>query len=101
MEQDTYTTVVIFRKFKEGDIIALFPENTGTLDPNTCDSYQHIGQHGAADVGIIYDTKLATPEEYADLLEELISIGYNPVIYKKYTRKMQERREAALRRYRD
>ena len=60
---------VIFRKFKEGDVIALLPGipvNFGRIM-----SYQHIGQHSEADSSLLYDTKLATPEEYADLLAEL------------------------------
>lgn len=60
---------VIFRKFKDGDIIALLPgipANIGRVM-----SYMHIGQHGEADSLIVHDTKLAKPEEYADLLAEL------------------------------
>lgn len=40
-------TKVIFRLF-EGDIIALFPEEVGTNDLDTCMSYMHIGQHSSA-----------------------------------------------------
>ena len=70
-------TKVVFRKFKEGGIIALFPTEPGTSDPYTsCMSYQHIGQHGAADPGIVSITKLATPKEYAPLAKELRSLGY-------------------------
>ena len=69
-------TDVIFRKFKDGDVIALFPGLPGDNSPNTCSSYQHIGQHGAASVDLVGDTKLATPEEYAPLQAELVRIGY-------------------------
>ena len=70
-------TKVVFRKFKEGDIIALFPRLPGTNDPyRSCMSYQHIGQHGAADPGIVSITKLAKPGEYASLAKELRSLGY-------------------------
>lgn len=75
LEENTEPTTVIFRKYKEGDIIALFPyEKEG---PHLCTCYQHTGQHGAADgPGVVGDTKPATPEEYADLKKELEGIGY-------------------------
>jgi len=72
-------TVVVFRKWKKsegGGILALFPleQERGYL----CTSYEHIGQHGAADyVGCIMRTKSAKPEEYADLKKELESEPYN------------------------
>jgi hypothetical protein len=62
---ETEKTKVIFRKFKWGEIIALFPEIAGSMDACTCMSYMHEGQHGAADcVGC---TSPARPEEYQDL----------------------------------
>lgn len=73
---------VVFRTFKEGDVIALFPDerNRGlVLD------YMHIGQHGESDYNaVVRMTKLSTYEEYAPLLQELKSIGYdNLKVYKK------------------
>jgi hypothetical protein len=70
------TDKVVFRKFKEGDIIALFPRLPGTNSPYTCDSYMHFGQSGSADPEIVKITKPATPEEYADLAKELRSMGF-------------------------
>lgn len=90
--KDTEITKVVFRKFKEGDIIALFPEILGTYDPRTCMSYQHIGQHGSADTAIINDTYPARVNESDDLFQELTAIGYNLKEYKKVTRKMTETR---------
>jgi hypothetical protein len=75
MEKDTYKTKVVFRMW-DGQVIALFPE----IDEGNyfCLSYEHIGQHGGADYqGIVADSRLATPDEYKDLFEELESIGYN------------------------
>lgn len=79
---------VIFRVFPEGDVIAIFPEVPGN-DWRTCNSYQHIGQHSACDLGIIVTTRLAKPTEYADLLAELTQIyeDYNLVVTKKITSK--------------
>lgn len=77
-------TKVIFRKYKNGDIIALFPEDTGDMSPYTCASYMHVGQHSAADLQhVVWQTKPAKPIEYKDLEEELSRIGYNlQVIYR-------------------
>ena len=85
---------VIFRKWSNGDIIALFPyeiENGGHIM-----SYEHIGQHGAANYDhVISKTKPATQEEYQPLLNELMKI-YNDgdvpewefVVRKKRNRKL-------------
>ena len=71
----TEQTRVIFRKFPNGDILALFPEIQIT---NFCSSYMHIGQHGGADYqACISITKPAAPDEYANLASELSSIGYD------------------------
>lgn len=39
---------VVFRRFKEGGIIALFPYIPWNESENTITSYMHAGQHGAA-----------------------------------------------------
>lgn len=70
-------TKVIFRKFRNGEVIALFPQEPATIDGWECMSYMHVGQHGSADPMIVYDTKPAMPWEYADLYNELKDIGYN------------------------
>lgn len=77
------TTKVIFRKFRDGQIIALFPE---FKEKNGALSYMTIGQHGMADYNIIRVTKPASPKEYSSLLNELQYIGYNVRICKRLTR---------------
>ena len=80
--EELENTRVVFRKFKDGDIIALFPELSegGPL----IESYMHIGQHSGADYsGCIAITKGATPEEYKDLQAELECVGYNLLIRKR------------------
>ena len=76
-------TKVIFRKFADGEIIALLPEEVwcGYL----VTSYMHMGQHSEVDYyHIISVTKPATEQEYAPLLRELQKIGYNDLkIYKR------------------
>lgn len=73
-------TKVIFRKFPEGEIIAAFPEIRDYPDQDLIDSYMNIGQHGPASIHIINELQPATHEEYSDLYDELISIGYDLVI---------------------
>lgn len=69
-------TRVVFRKWKDGDIIALFPDDINPHD-GTVTSYMHVGQHGTADyAGVIADTQPAREDEYRDLLAELMAIGY-------------------------
>ena len=76
MGKDTFKTKVVFRKVKEGDVLALFPEQSYCINYKT-ECYQHIGQHGEADYQhCIAITKLATPGEYKDLKAELESLGY-------------------------
>lgn len=94
---NTELTDVIFRRFKEGDVIALFPTLPGTNDwPNDCQSYQHVGQHGAAGVFLTLDTKPATPAEYAPLMRELEALGYSLRVRQKFTAQDAYKRRAAI-----
>ena len=72
-------TPVIFRTFRNGgDVIALFP--TVAHDPSGLyiQSYQHVGQHGAASpVLAVHHTRPATEAEAAPLRRELVRIGYD------------------------
>lgn len=91
-------TKVIFRKFRHGEIIAIFPQLPATNNIyQDCQSYMHIGQHSAADLQLAITTKPATPEEYAPLLKELQSIGYDDLrIAQRVTHKDFLARKAAL-----
>ena len=69
-------TVVLFRKYQNGEVVALFPDipfdNKGNV---SC--YSHIGQHSAADYeDVIADTLPAREQEYRHLLEELKKARY-------------------------
>jgi hypothetical protein len=84
-------TRVIFRKWKDGGVIALFPdevERNGMVD-----SYEHHGQHGSADLGIVRITKAASPHEYAPLKRELESapFHYDLKVVKRATRARRSR----------
>lgn len=81
IERNEEETVVVFRKWppgEGGDVLALFPGIPyDSTRPRLCMSYQHVGQHGAADFkGCVGETDPASPAEYADLKAELESIGY-------------------------
>lgn len=71
-------------KCEGGDVIALFPAIAGSVGkPWTCSSYQHVGQHGTADLkGLTRRLRLATPSEYADLKKELENYGPPDAHYK-------------------
>lgn len=78
VKKDDEKTKVIFKKFEDGDIIAIFPDLPGTRDKNTCESYAHIGQHSLCNKSLIKSLKNATPQEYKDLKSELENlVGYN------------------------
>lgn len=68
--QDIYKTMVIFRKYPDGDILALMPYDIADSQGN-CTSYMHMGQHSAADYNhCIASTKPAIHAEYKRLVDE-------------------------------
>lgn len=79
VKKDRHKTKVCFRLL-EGEPIALFPfEPTGT--GIYINSYRHVGQHGNALPGLIYDLDPVTQaKEIMNLVSELKSIGYDLVI---------------------
>jgi len=76
-EKDIKKTRVIFRKWGNGEIIALFPDEKWGGEMIT--SYEHFGQHGEANYSWVMSiTSPATPEEFAMLKDELENLmGYN------------------------
>ena len=78
-------TKVVFRTFKkDGDVIALFPNEQ--WQGSMCSSYMHVGQHGGADYsGLIDITRPSTEEEIAPLKKELEDRGYELLVRKKRT----------------
>ena len=68
-------TKVIFKKTKDNEIIAFFPD---TLKEGVLTSYMHIGQHSDAVIDFYSSCKKASENEYTELLNELInSVGYD------------------------
>lgn len=89
---------VVFRKWKDGNVIALFPELPADLSGNHCDAYEHVGQHGGADYhGVIQQTKPCSVDDAADLINELGTIGYELKPIRRVSRVHHEtRRRTAL-----
>jgi len=79
-----------------GEVFALFPEDPASIDGNLCTSYQHIGQHGAADYDFcIARSRQASAAERAPLLAELRQIGYTDLLIReRATREMHLKRRA-------
>lgn len=72
-------TTVVFRRWKAHPrtVIALFPDMPGDCSAFSCVSYEHAGQHGAADTGIVRGlTVPATGPDKDALVAELVRIGY-------------------------
>jgi hypothetical protein len=72
----------LHEKDREG-VFAYFPDTIFSIAPNgepfhTC--YADIGQHSACSIEYANECKEATYSEYADLLKELISIGYKDLV---------------------
>lgn len=79
-------TQVIFRLWRKS-VVALFPYEIADMKGN-CLSYQHIGQHSAADYeAIISHSRPAIPAEYISLNIELENLGYHLEIIKRRNRR--------------
>lgn len=67
--------VTIFRKFPEGAIIAIFPDEAWYSNGNLA-SYMRIGQHSGCSPQLIDELEEPTDEEAAPLRKELEALGY-------------------------
>jgi len=87
-------TTVIFRKDREGEIFAMFPEVPADNYGRYCLAYQHVGQGCAADyVGCVRRSTPAKPNEYRELLTEVGNGFSTPlVVRKRATPAMHEER---------
>jgi hypothetical protein len=89
--------IVLFRRFRDGDVIALFPYLPAEgLSAWPCQSYMRIGQHGAADPRIVHDTRPARWREYAGLKAELERLGYRLAVRRRFPSDAHARRKAVL-----
>jgi hypothetical protein len=80
---------VIFRVWRgsTGGVIALWPaEHDGFQRRNMCRSFEHFGQHGAANYGVVMArTRPAKGAEHHALLAELRQRGYSPNVIQRDT----------------
>lgn len=95
---DTPTTPVVFRVWKEGgEVLALFPTLSSDIADRYCSCYDRIGQHSSADYhSCIKLSRPAGGMEAARLEKELHQLGYRLRVVKRASRAMhRERRIAA------
>ena len=94
-------TLVIFRRWKKNpkSVIAIFPYELGNNSPYLCSSYEHNGQHGACDPGIVCDTIACkdTESDVIELITELQSIGYDLTIGYRMPKNAMEVRKQKLK----
>ena len=69
--------VQFFIEPETGDTMAYFPPEQWGPNNGTFTCYAHIGQHSACHPDYIKGCRKANKDEYADLLAELVSIGYD------------------------
>jgi len=94
-------TSVIFRTWPTGPrsaVIALFPCEAASVGQAwLCSSYEHIGQHGAADPHrVVAGTRPATRAEWQPLARELRRLGYRLRITRRIPRNAYDVRRAQL-----
>ena len=93
---------VIFRRWQySGGVIALFPELPVDHDGWLCTSYEHVGQHAAADYhGVVARTVPATASEREALRRELSQVGYVLRFIRRASGRHHRRRRIEARRLR-
>jgi hypothetical protein len=85
--------VVVFRRWKGGDVIALFPELPADMSGVYVNAYEHVGQHGGANYhAVIHQTKPCSTDQAADLANELTRIGYRLKPIERANRRHHDRR---------
>lgn len=91
---------VVLRRWRDGDLIALMPEEPADEYGRTISSYMHVGQHGEAQYEhVISQTQPVLwwgPDEL-DFLDELKRIGYDVDVRQRCTPEMRANREKAAR----
>lgn len=73
-------TRIAFRKFEDGEVIAIFLEIYWDYEQKDLMSYMHTGQHGACSPLLLKELEVATSAEYSSLLQELCDlVGYKNI----------------------
>lgn len=69
---------VTFRKFEDGEVIAIFVNEAYKEESNGYYlSYMHVGQHSDCYFKLVDELEKASKEEYTPLKKELEMIGYS------------------------
>jgi hypothetical protein len=90
--------VVRVCKSDPDDVFALFPTDPADIYGHLCTSYQHIGQHSAADYyHCIRNSRPATRREATPLLSEVRRIGCRPRMLQRASRRHHDERLSAAR----
>ena len=93
MKKPVDPVVIRVWREKDGDVFALFPALPADNDGYLCDSFQHLGGHGAANYGICIDkSRPANAAQIAEMVADLRKIGYNPKVYQRQTPAMRKAR---------
>lgn len=91
---------VLFRVFpKDGSIIAIFPTLPGDMNPDTCSSFMHVGQHSACTPHALVRRTFPCPDARSrELRRELESepYKYKLTVISRISPKMDRMRRAAL-----
>ncbi len=98
MEKDKHITPTIF-VMHAGECTAVFPCDPANLDGHMM-CYAHIGQHSGCSLGWLGQTRPATPEQFAPLLKELESLGYNIKPCRRITREHTRAFDREVQNYR-
>ena len=96
-------TPVIFRRWPDGSIIALFPTIPDDYAGRFCSSYARIGSHSGADYqGVISRTTPTSAKEHEALKQELegYPYEYRLRVYQRRTSEHLDALNAELARYR-
>ena len=68
----------------DGTVIAFLPDEAAP--PGLIATYAHVGQSSYASLAFYQSCKTAEPEQYEELMRELIDLGYvtNPKVLKRH-----------------
>lgn len=77
---------VIFRRKRNGEIIAVFPEIPVDITGELCEGFSSLDKKVTVDYKQLrYHSKLATKDEYKELYETLSCLGYNLGVVNKFS----------------
>lgn len=96
MKQDKHFTRVAFRKFEDGSVIAIMPDDIWLDGRNNTllTSYMHVGKHGGCSHELLTELDIAVRKEYKDLWRELESLGYKLRLYKEIKHELRKNRSS-------